>query len=259
MSPRRVTILVAEGRHPVSGRSRRAPLDARAAELALQCTERCPDMDMEVVHAGSPIAPFLEDYLGMGLKKVTVLHTGANEDPIPALQSYLKASDPDLIMCGDHSNDGYASGLVPYLLAEALQRPIVSSIEDIIDLGASIKIRQALERGLRREMVISAPCILTVGFAGPPPRLPAPGKAKAGKVTAREGDWEQKSNAVLGRRGPAAAIVKQLDAIDPNASAEERLAAITSAGSGGGEVLNSTPQEAAELILSEIQKTKVTL
>jgi electron transfer flavoprotein beta subunit len=44
----KVAVLLSVGRHPASGRTRRAPLDARALELAL----RLPDADISAVHAG---------------------------------------------------------------------------------------------------------------------------------------------------------------------------------------------------------------
>ena len=54
-----VVVLLSVGRHPVSLRRRRAPMDARALELAL----RLPEVSILGLHAGDPEEPALRDYL----------------------------------------------------------------------------------------------------------------------------------------------------------------------------------------------------
>ena len=58
-----VAILVSAGAHSLSGRPRRADLDARAIELALRLSPSAP---LHVVHAGDPKEAALRDYLGAG-------------------------------------------------------------------------------------------------------------------------------------------------------------------------------------------------
>ena len=80
--PLDVAILLSIGRHPASGRSRRADLDARALDLALRLG---PEVRLHAIHAGDPAEPALADYLGMGLETLTVLRqpSGAGRTSAP--------------------------------------------------------------------------------------------------------------------------------------------------------------------------------
>ncbi|WP_219899685.1 adenine nucleotide alpha hydrolase family protein [Zobellella taiwanensis] len=117
MQPEQLTIavLVSEGRHPVSGRARRALQDACALELAFALGG-----ELEAIHAGDPTRPALQDYLGMGLERLTVLRQGPDDDALAVLAPYLEEQQPDLLLTGIHAEQGEGSGMLPYLLAEHL-------------------------------------------------------------------------------------------------------------------------------------------
>ncbi|MEM8988574.1 MAG: electron transfer flavoprotein subunit beta, partial [Pseudomonadota bacterium] len=87
-----VAVLVSEGRHPVSGRVRRADCDARALELAL-CL---PYTELLVIHAGAERSPALPSYLGMGPGEATVIPLKEGADPTAPLTELLTARRPDL-------------------------------------------------------------------------------------------------------------------------------------------------------------------
>jgi len=65
-----IAVLLSVGRHPASGRARRADLDARALELALGLADTAR---VHAIHAGDPQEPALREYLGMGIGRLTVL------------------------------------------------------------------------------------------------------------------------------------------------------------------------------------------
>lgn len=105
----RIAVLLSIGRHPVSGRARRAAADARALELAL----RLPGAEIHAVHAGDPDEPALRDYLGMGIARLGVVPMPQGHDPIPALIAWLRSLQPDIVLAGLRGENGLDTGLCP--------------------------------------------------------------------------------------------------------------------------------------------------
>ncbi|MGH6960474.1 MAG: electron transfer flavoprotein subunit beta, partial [Dongiaceae bacterium] len=136
-----IAVLVSVGRHPASGRARRADRDARALELALRLS---PPAKPHVIHAGDPHEPALQDYLGMGIDSLTVLDLPPEADPIPALIEHLKSLRPQLVLAGAAAEAGECSGLVPYALAQAIDAALAADIADIALAGDRIDLLQAL-------------------------------------------------------------------------------------------------------------------
>ena len=99
-----VAVLLSVGRHPASGRARRAELDSRALELALRLAAASAGdgapVRVHAVHAGSPAEPALRDYLGMGVERLTVLDIPASADPLAPLIAHLAARRPSLVLAG---------------------------------------------------------------------------------------------------------------------------------------------------------------
>lgn len=244
----RVAVLLSIGRHPASGRPRRAPLDARALELAL----RLPEAEILALHAGDPASPALREYLGMGLPEITALRLPEGADPVPALVARLRAFGPDLILTGAQAEAGEDSGMVPYLLAEALGAAVAPNVVEIA-LGAgpaSLEALMALPRGRRRKALLPLPAALAVGPAAPAPRQPSFARARRGRVLAEEaplaGEAAAGPDAFLAgaafqpyrRRAAAAAALR--------GSARERLKAATESRAGEGRLLvRPAPEEAA--------------
>src|SRR5690348_7452353 len=79
-----VAVLLSIGRHPASGRLRRADLDSRGLELALRLVEDSARAGSQIrvhaVHAGTPGQPAIRGYLGMGVEQLTVLDIAASAD-----------------------------------------------------------------------------------------------------------------------------------------------------------------------------------
>lgn len=245
MAPEAV-VLLSLGRHPASGRTRRADLDARALELALSLGERAR---LSAVHAGQPDEPALRDYLGMGLATLRVLGQPAEADALPALVWHLRRQPPGLLLAGAAAETGEGSGFLPYALAAALGCVLVPDIVSLRLTGDGVELDQALPGGRRRRLFARLPLMATVGRQAPEARASAFGPARRGSietiaVPAPLGDpmrreWRESALRPRPRRlmAPVAG------------SAEERLRAITQVQAGRGRLLaDPTPEEAARAI-----------
>ena len=240
-----ITVLVSDGRHPVSKRSCRADCDAKALELAL----RMPDVDVTAVHAGTTESPALRQYLGMGISSLTVLRLNAHDDPLSALIDYLQTDTPRLILTGCKAERSEGSGFLPYALAHALALPILPNACSVSTRGESVEIIQTLAKGRRRHLRTPLPAVVTVGTAAPAARQSTFGRARSGTIVclpivSRSGltpPWQA---------SPARARPKPSKYIGQGLSAEQRLKMVTETASTEGAVhLNLTADQAAERLL----------
>jgi electron transfer flavoprotein beta subunit len=236
----KVAVLLSVGRHPASGRARRAPLDARALEMALSL----PDANIHAVHAGDPAEPALRDYLGMGLARLIVLSIAQGSDPIPALSTHLAQLAPDLVFCGSHAEGGEDSGMVPYLVAQALSSAIVPDVAALSVKGDKATPTQSLSRGRRRQVEIRLPAVVMVSTAAPSPRQTAFARARRGVIEA------------LPAEAPADAFLKECEIrpwrprpkrkrLAAAGSAADRLKAMTETKSGEGTLMIQPAAEEA--------------
>jgi electron transfer flavoprotein beta subunit len=240
-----IAVLVSVGRHPASGRARRADRDARALELALRLS---PSARPLVIHAGDPQEPALRDYLGMGIGSLTVLDLPADADPIPALIEHLKILRPRLVLTGTGAEAGECSGTVPYALAAALDAAIAADIADAALAGDSIDLLQALPRGRRRRLSAPLPAVLTVGSAAPPARPFAYGPAHRGRIEVVEAAAVPDAERPAWELRPARVRPKRLN-VASGGSAAERLRAATEIAAGRGRLLvDPPPADAARAI-----------
>ena len=177
MNTPRIAVLVSAGRHPASGRPRRAECDARAVELALRIA---PAERIDLLHAGSD-DPALRDYLGMGVGRLVVLAPPPDSDPVPALSGWLKRRGIDLVLAGTHGEGAPGMGLLPYRLAHSLGMPIVANAASLRLEGNRAEVMRARPEGLQR-LALPFPAMITVGAAGPAPRQSAFGRARRGIV-----------------------------------------------------------------------------
>jgi electron transfer flavoprotein beta subunit len=258
-----IVVLVSIGRHPESGRPRRADLDARALELALQCAHDDGDArhaangrapSVSALHAGDPGEAALRDYLGMGLQRLTVL-TGIGADAEAALSEYLRSKRPEVVLCGAAAETGESSGMLPYRVAEALGTSIVAHAVSIsLNPDArTARVVQALPRGARRALRVPLPVVLTVGSAAHPARMSAYARARRGSIEVVRLDAVPQAEQQVCEKArwierAARARPRRLRALD-TASAAERLRLISAARTGIGARLDgSDPQAAARAI-----------
>jgi electron transfer flavoprotein beta subunit len=245
-----VAILVSAGAHPLSGRPRRADLDARAIELALRLVARHTAIVLHPIHVGNPNEVSLRDYIGMGLDRLTVLDVRDCSDPLQPLAEHLSNLKPAITLAGLRSETGEGSGFLPYALAEALGLRIAPSIIDLGVDGSEVRLVQALRGGMRRSLSCRIPIMATVDKAAPEPRQSSYGKARRGRIETLSvhalpdpcrNEWRVAPSVKRGRR---------LVTTGPR-SAADRLSAVTDVKRGTGQVMSHpTPDEAAQAIFN---------
>lgn len=229
--PLDVVVLVSAGRHPLSGRPRRADLDARALELALTL----PDARVEALHAGPRDGgeeAALRDYLGMGLPSLTLLELREGHDPAFALLRYLEGRRPALLLAGQRAEAGACSGFLPYWLAERLGYPLLAGLTALAGDPQGWRATLAAGGGRRRMLALQGSFLATLDEAAPPARMSAFARAKRGEI----------------RRLPAGEALPPLeepDGIRPARRRPKRLAGPGQAAAVGRQALVGLDGEAA--------------
>jgi electron transfer flavoprotein beta subunit len=250
----RILTLVSVGRHPVTGRARRAALDARAVELGL----RIPGAQQVLLHAGDARAEVLREYLGMGVEAMHVVPCGPGDDIVPALRAPLATLRPSLILTGLRAEGAEDSGMLPYLIAQSLGWPIVAQVVDVaIGRDGKATVVQALPRGRRREIEVALPCVLAVGMGAPAPRPSAFVKARRGRIAEVSGAPVPDVRRDGWQESPARARSKRLRMPRGGSAAARQQAATVVVASGGAVLQPETPQEAARAILEYLQRAGV--
>lgn len=246
-----VAVLLSIGRHPVSGRARRAATDAQALEMALALRPK----RLTAIHAGPAAdADALRAYLGMGLERLTVLVLPEGADPVEPLIAHLRRLAPSLVLTGRQAEDGEGSGMLPYLIARGLDAAVVA---DVVRIGPSdapassanmTDLVQALPRGQRRALTVTGRLIATVHPSAPPARASAFGPARRGVIEpvaaqatadlflseCEHRPWRPKPKLMRVKRG---------------GSALDRLKAATESKSGKGQLLVNPTAEAGALAI----------
>lgn len=246
-----VAVLLSVGRHPVSGRTRRAATDAQALEMALALRPR----RLTAIHAG-PAADgeALRAYLGMGLERLTLLVLPEGADPVEPLIAHLRRLAPSLVLTGRQAEDGEGSGMLPYLVARGLDAAVVSDVVRVAPADGpdgkpgSADIVQALPRGQRRALTVTGRLIATVHPSAPPARASAFGPARRGVIEpvavqatadlflsdCEHRPWRPRPKLMRVKRG---------------GSALDRLKAATESKSGKGQLLVNPSAEAGALAI----------
>lgn len=149
-----IAVLVAPAVHPVSGRLCAGQADLAALALAQSLGP------VEVFYAGALGDAALQDYLAHGAAEITVLDVQAGCDVVEALSSLAGAFR--MVLCGARAEGGEASGLLPYLLAETLQRPLLPDVLSLVEEHGRVRAVQYLPKGLRRTLETDYPLVASV-------------------------------------------------------------------------------------------------
>ncbi|KEA63774.1 Electron transfer flavoprotein, beta subunit [Marinobacterium lacunae] len=250
----RITALVSLGKHPGSGRERRAEQDARAVEMGLTLSPK----GLEVLHAGNPQSESLRAYAGMGLKMLRVLEQGEGADAVPALSHYLNQQKPDIVLTGVRAESGESSGMMPYLLGKALGWPVVTRIAEIVSIDhGEANLLQALPRGQRRALRVPLPFVASVDMAAQAPRQSAFGPASRAQMETDDVGVEILDEVKsLWSEAPARKRPKRLKVVKAKTAADRFKAATAKSSGDGGKVLRDKPasemaQAVFDLLLEE--------
>ncbi|MCR6503012.1 hypothetical protein MUO32_28715 [Shinella sp. CPCC 101442] len=205
----KVVVLLSVGMHPVSGRTRMAPGDARALEMALRLSPH-----PIALHVGDASNTGLRDYLGMGLDAIEVLGIWTDGgDIVPTLCERLAELKPDLVLSGMAADAGEASGMVPYLLAHGLGFRHVSSIAsiEVIEPNEAIVI-QAYRGATRRRLAVQLPAVISASELAPAPRARAFARSRRGTLQVTAGIVAKDHEASTWARAPARRRPKKISA-----------------------------------------------
>ncbi len=236
----KVVVLLSAGIHPVSGKARMAPGDARALEMALRLGAQ-----PIALHVGDASNISLRDYLGMGLNTIEVLDACADRDDIvPMLRERLAELKPDLVLTGMAADAGEASGMVPYLLAHGLGMTHISSIAsiDAIEAGEAIVV-QAYRGATRRRLAVSLPVVISASELAPAPRARAFARSRRGTLHVTAGISVMDHEAATWMRAPARRRPKKI--------------AVGQAGGDSAPLAGLTPDEAAHRILDFLRDKNI--
>ena len=174
--PLSVAVLISAGRHPISG----SPRACRGDAVAMALGAKLSGGSLRFVHAGNPSDPALQDYLALGAGRVDVLSEADGRNCIAILAAHLKGTD--VILTGSRAEHGAGSGLLPYLLAQTLGRPIVASVLDVQIESGEAHIRQFLPKGKRRAIASALPLVLAVHPLAPATLAYAHARRCAGRI-----------------------------------------------------------------------------
>ncbi|MFS3135996.1 electron transfer flavoprotein subunit beta [Gluconacetobacter sacchari] len=228
----RSVVLLSGGIDPVSGRPAPPAGEIAAIGLALSVGGAVGGL-----HAGAPL-PALRQAAGHGLEQVDCLQGGG--DAVALLAEALFASPPDLVLAGRQARGGEDSGMLPYLLAERLDWPLLSGVVAIgVPAEGWLAVTIGLAQGARRPAQIRLPCILCAHDAAPAPPF----------VFDRARRAVLRVVPVTGEEGPGMVAV---EGTERPYRARPRL--IGTASGGGGTVLeHPDPAEAARVLRDHLR------
>lgn len=226
--------LVSIGRHPQSGRTRRAEQDARAVELGLQLVGH----HLSVIHAGDPNEPVLRQYAGMGLDSINVIKQSNQADAVATLGQCVKKMQLSVVLTGVRAENGESSGMLPYLLAESLGWPLVSHVADIVAINeAEAEVLLALPRGQRRSVKVAVPFVASIDNAAPEPRQSAFGPGLRAKLEVEELAETLDDERLIWQEAIAKPRVKRLKTVKAKNAADRFKAAVVKQTSSKGQLL----------------------
>jgi len=238
-----VVSLISVGKHPQSGRERRAEQDGRAVELGMNLTNGASTQGaLTVLHAGDPEQQALRSYAGMGLSSIRVLQMDPSADAVAPLGDYLQECSADIVLTGVRAESGESSGMVPYQLAEKLGWPIVPRIADITAVNDGVaEVLQALPRGQRRALKVRLPFVASVDNAAQEARQSAFGPARRAAMDAQSVSAETDAVRAEWDEAPARKRPKRLKVVKAKTAAERFKAATAKSQGDGGKVMKNEP------------------
>ncbi len=254
MKIRHISVLVSASRHPVSGEPCHSRNDSVALSIGLELANATSSM-VKVLHAGDPDNPALRDYLAFGAGHIEVITSAADTDIVNSLAD--EVTDADLILTGSRSESGEDSGLLPYLLAEKLNRPVIANALAVSVSGNGIEVLQFLPKGKRRRLAVNTPAVVAVHPLAPAELRYAYAQQAQGKISQHPARFAMQAvgtNAMQWQLQPANRSITKLKARDKKTGHARLLSAIVSENKGGHVVNEGSSVEKAQVILTYLRE-----
>lgn len=151
-----LAVLVSVRIDPASGRATRSRADAAAVALAQKALGE--GREPRLCTAGDMPDSVARDYLAQGVGRLARLHWRGDAqaaDAVFLLENACRGCA--LVLAGARAESGLASGLLPYALAQRLQRPVINEVVDLqAEPDGGWRVVQALPRGARRSWRLDA-------------------------------------------------------------------------------------------------------
>ncbi|HEY3048620.1 MAG TPA: hypothetical protein VGJ72_14325 [Polaromonas sp.] len=239
-----ITVLVATRTHPASGRLTRSRADATAAALALGLS-----VPVRLLTAGAMPDTVARDYLALGAPLLEILE--AEADVLATLLPALR--DVPWVLTGTRSEAEHGTGVLPYALAAALGRPLVSDVLAVQPDGNAWIVTQALPKGARRHLRVQAPAVLAVSAAAPQTLRHSLADAMAGQIVRTPVQTSGPATAPAGQRVPNSKRRKLLEAKTVQSGHARMLGAIESPSTGGTVLQAGNPHTKAQAVLDYLR------
>jgi electron transfer flavoprotein beta subunit len=242
-----ITVLVGASTHAVSGRATRSRADATAVALALGLPGQ-----LRLLNAGAMPEAVARDYLALGARRLEVLETGKDEDVATSLLPAVR--NTPWILTGTRGESEQGSGVLPFALGAALGRPVVTDVVAVQADGDSWIVTQALPKGARRRLRVSAPAVLAISAAAPVTLRHSLADAMAGTVVRTAAPSTAPTGLpATGQRVPRGKRRKLLEAHVVQSGHARMLGAIESPSTGGAVLQAGTPKAKAQAVLDYLQ------
>ncbi|WP_144138615.1 electron transfer flavoprotein subunit beta/FixA family protein [Paraburkholderia sp. BCC1884] len=251
----KIAVLVSVGRHPVSGTVRYSRNDAAALTMALSLA-KTHKATLDVLHAGDPSNPALQEYLALGARTVEVLEisTGADArtDATAPLAARLRGYD--LVLTGTRAEGAFDSGMLPYRVANALELPLVGAAVDLSISDGYAQVRQFMPKGLRRRVEVRLPALIAVHpMANAAPSY-AYARLREGTIRPVATQATANSDELAWSVRAATAKPVRLAAAEKRSGHARMLSATTTESRGGSVVIEGSSVEKAQVILAYLRE-----
>ncbi len=181
--------------------------------------------------------------------------------PPPRLASRLKGVD--IILTGVRAELGAGSGLMPYILAQALERPVVANVLEVkvasgAGSSAELEIRQFLPRGQRRRVACGLPLVIAVHPLSPVKLQYAYGRRLSGRIEVMSPE-----PGIVQAVHPSWTVEKvprrpvRLKAQDKKSGHARLLSAIVSEAKGGVVAFEGTTVDKAQVVLNYLREHRL--
>jgi len=250
-APLSVAVLISAGRNPVSGSPRASRADLAALALAMSLSAS----SLRVLHAGAASEPALGDYAAYGATAIEVVEMAQDQNVEAVLSPLLAAFD--VIVTGTRAEISEGSGLVPYLIAETLQRPIIADVLSAECAEGSLNVLQFLPKGLRRRAGVSCPTVLTAHPSLAPQLRYAYARRLAGKVISVPSPVGVFPAADPWRTSQITRRFEVLRAADTRDGHQRMMDATTSRARGGRIVSDGSALDKAQIIFNYMRDNKL--